>query len=286
MSTTANKQIGVPLKWHGGKSYLAAKIVALMPPHLHYVEPFAGGLAVLLARNPDDPRLWLSDTGDHRGVSEVVNDLDGQLVNFWRVLRDDALFSLFRRQVEAIPFSRAEWQAAHAHVSAGGPVTDAVAFFMNCRQSRSGLRNGFSPITRNRTRRGMNGNASEWLSAVEGLPEVHARLRRVVVESMPAVELIRLHDGPGTLFYCDPPYLHETRTARKAYSAFEMTEKEHRELIDVLSQCKGKVMLSGYPSKMYDTALAGWTRYTFDLPNQASGAKIKDRETEVLWCNF
>jgi DNA adenine methylase len=286
MRSTPYKPIGVPLKWHGGKSYLAAKIVALMPPHLHYVEPFAGGLAVLLARDPEDPRLRLSDVGHHRGVSEVVNDLDGQLVNFWRVMRDDALFSRFRRQVEAIPFSRSEWQAAHAHVSEGDPVADAVAFFVNCRQSRSGLRTGFSPITRNRTRRGMNGNVSEWLSAVEGLPAVHERLRRVVVENMPALELIRREDGPATLFYCDPPYLHSTRTARKAYGSFEMTEAQHQELLDVFRQCKGKVMVSGYPSKLYDDALADWTRYTFDLPNQASGAKVKDRETEVLWCNF
>ena len=131
----------------------------------------------------------------------------------------------------------------------------------------------------------MNGNVSEWLSAVEGLPAVHERLRRVVVENMPALDLIRREDGPATLFYCDPPYLHSTRTAQKAYGAFEMTEEQHRELLDVLRQCKGKVMLSGYPSPLYDETLADWTRHTFDLPNQASGAKVKDRETEVLWCN-
>lgn len=286
MKRSAYNCIGVPLKWHGGKYYLAAKIVGLMPPHLHYVEPFAGGLAVLLARDPEDPQLRFSDVGHHRGVSEVVNDLDGQLVNFWRVLRDDALFSQFRRQAEAIPFSRSEWQAAHDHVGDGDAVADAVAFFVNCRQSRSGLRTGFSPITRTRTRRGMNGNVSEWLSAVEGLPAVHERLRRVVIEHMPALELIRREDGPATLFYCDPPYLHSTRTARKAYGTFEMSEAEHRELLDVLRQCKGKVMLSGYPSPLYDEILSDWTRHTFDLPNQASGAKTKDRETEVLWCNF
>ena len=283
----APKQLGVPLKWHGGKSYLAPKIVALMPRHLHYVEPFAGGLAVLLARDPGDPRLWLSDTGSHRGVSEVVNDLDGQLTNFWRVLQHEDLFARFRRQVEAVPFSRQEWQDAHDHPHDGAdPVADAVAFFVKCRQSRSGLRNGFSPLTRNRTRRGMNGNASEWLSAVEGLPAIHDRLRRVVVENVPAVDLIHREDGPSTLFYCDPPYLHQTRTARKAYGLFEMTETQHQELLHVLRQVKGKVMLSGYPSALYDQTLAGWTRHAFDLPNQASGAKLKDRETEVLWCSF
>src|SRR5262249_39556009 len=91
-----------PLKWHGGKAYLAKKIVALMPPHLHYVEPYAGGLSVLLARDPE-------------GTSEVVNDLDGRLVNFWRVLQDPETFERFRRRAEAVPLSRSEWEAASEH---------------------------------------------------------------------------------------------------------------------------------------------------------------------------
>jgi DNA adenine methylase len=102
----------------------------------------------------------------------------------------------------------------------------------------------------------------------------------------PAVEVIRQEDTPATLFYLDPPYLHETRTARKAYARFEMTEADHRDLLDVLRRCRGKVMLSGYPSALYDTALSGWTRHAFDLPNNAAGGATKGRETEVLWCNF
>jgi DNA adenine methylase len=271
-----------PVKWHGGKHYLARRIVGLMPRHLHYVEPFAGGLAVLLARDPDDPALWLDR---HEGVSEVVNDINGRLVTFWRVLRDPGSFDRFRRTVEAVPLARAEWEEARAHEYGADPVADAIAFFVECRQSRSGLMKTFTPLTRNRTRRRMNGNVSEWISAVDGLPDVHARLRRVVIENMPALDLIRREDGPGTLFYCDPPYLHETRTSKNAY-AFEMTEQEHRELLNTLLACRGKVMLSGYPSSLYDEALAGWARHTFDLPNNAAGGKVKGRETEVVWCNF
>src|SRR5689334_22914689 len=88
-----------PLKWHGGKSYLARRIISLMPPHLHYVEPFAGGSAVLLAKEPD-------------GVSEVVNDLNGDLTNFWRVLQDAEAFTRFSRVVENMPFSEFEWRDA------------------------------------------------------------------------------------------------------------------------------------------------------------------------------
>jgi DNA adenine methylase len=274
-----------PLKWHGGKHYLAPRIVDLMPKHLHYVEPFGGGLRVLFARDPQDPRFWISDKSHLRGVSEVVNDIDGRLMNFWRVLRDESLFPRFLRAVDAIPLSRPSWEEAHAHTDGEDPVANAIAFFVDTRQSRAGNRKGFTSITRSRTRRGMNGNVSEWLGAVEGLPDIHARLRQVIVESMPAVELIRREDTPDTLFYCDPPYLHETRATRDAY-AFEMTEAEHRELLDVLKICRAKVMLSGYASRLYDKALAGWTRHAFDLPNNAAGGREKGRETEVLWCNF
>jgi DNA adenine methylase len=277
-----------PLKWHGGKSYLARWIISLMPRHLHYVEPFAGGLAVLLARDPADPRLWAGDASGTRGVSEVVNDLDGRLTNFYRVLQDLGMFEHFRRRVEAMQLNRREWEAARDHEPAGDadPLADAVAFFVLCRQSRSGLMKTFTPLTRARTRRGMNGNASEWLGAVEGLADVHARLRGVVVENVPAVELIRREDTPGTLFYCDPPYLHDTRTSTAAYREFEMTRADHAELLAVLRTCKGKVMLSGYPSELYARELAGWNRHTKEILNQASGAKVKGLETECLWCNF
>jgi DNA adenine methylase len=272
----------MPLKWHGGKHYLAARIVALMPPHLHYVEPFFGGGAVLLTRDPEEHSLWLLP---HKGVSEVVNDLDGRLINFWRTLQDPTKFEAFRRRVEAIPLARAEWEAAHGHSYSLDPVADAVAFFVDCRQSRSGQMSNFTPVTRSRTRRKMNGNVSEWLSAVDGLQDVHARLRRVLVENIPAIDLIRREDSPDTLFYCDPPYLHETRASPEAYK-FEMAEEQHKELLTVLLACKGKVMLSGYPSALYDSLLAGWTRCTFDLPNNAAAGIEKRRMTEVLWCNF
>src|SRR5271165_2298935 len=102
-------EMNLPLKWHGGKYYLASKIVRLMPSHVHYVEPFFGGGAVLLAREPNEPELWLFP---HKGVSEVVNDINGLLINFWRVLQDPNSFGIFRRRVEAMPVAREEWEVA------------------------------------------------------------------------------------------------------------------------------------------------------------------------------
>lgn len=301
---SVNESLTLPLKWHGGKQYLARRIIALMPRHLHYVEPFAGGLAVLLERDPNDPALWLSQATGQSGVSEVVNDLSGNLVNFWRVLRDRDSFGEFVRRCQATALSRSEWERAGDILedaphwngliqvpgeSLSREIVHAWAFFVRCRQSRAGTFKGFTSLTRSRTRRGINGNASEWLGAVEGLPAVHARLQPVVVENMDAIKLIRREDAPGTLFYCDPPYLHETRAkgSTDAY-AHEMTETHHFDLLKVLAGIKGKFLLSGYRNPMYDgdAERFGWRRVDFEIANHAAGGKEKRRMVESVWKNF
>jgi DNA adenine methylase len=276
----SSARVPAPLKWHGGKRYLARRIVALMPPHAHYVEPYAGGLAVLFAKPCE-------------GVSEVVNDLNGQLTTFWTVLQDRWLFARFRRLVTVMPLSEVEWVDARSRLTILPPprspedmVRQAVWFFVLSRQSLGGRLTGFTPLTRTRSRGGMNEQASAWLSAVEGLPAVHARLKRVVILNRSALDVLRTEDGPDSLHFCDPPYLPSTRTAPHAYGRFDMTEGDHRELLERLRSVQGKVMLSGYPSRLYDTALAGWTRYTFDVPNHAAMSGVKGRRIEVVWCNF
>ena len=265
-------RLTLPLKWHGGKYYLAHHIVDLMPSHIHYVEPFCGGCAVLLAH-----------TGE--GRSELINDLDGRLMNFWRVLQNPNRFAALLRRLEAVPLSRIEWTEAAAALHKGDEIDRAAAFFICCRQSLAGRRRSFTPPTRTRLRRGMNGNVSEWLGSIEGLPAVHARLRRVFIESMDAIALIRREDSPGTFFYCDPTYVPESRTSPDAYD-HEMTGEQHEAFLDAAMHCKGKVMISGYPSELYDGRLAGWNRRVFDLPNNAAGGVEKRRMTEVLWMNY
>jgi DNA adenine methylase len=245
-----------------------------MPSHVHYVEPFAGGLAVLLAKEPN-------------GVSEVVNELHGGLTNFWRMLQDAGAFERFARIVAAVPFSEAEWNDAGDRLNDPDAVRRAVAFFVYARQSLAGRMGAFAPLSRSRTRRGMNEQASAWLNAIEGLPAVHARLKRgAIVGPKPAVKVVREQDGPGTLFYCDPPYLHSTRTAPDTYGPYEMSERQHRELLDNLRHINGKAMLSGYRSGLYDTMLADWTQHDFDLPNNAASGARKRRMMECLWCNW
>ena len=131
-----------------------------MPPHLHYVEPYFGGGAVLLAKSPE-------------GVSEVANDLDGDLTNFWGVLQSPALFEGFRRRVEATPFSEQEWENAGVNLADSDivePVERAVAFFIRCRQSLAGRMDTFAPLSRTRTRRRMNEQASAWLGTITPPP--------------------------------------------------------------------------------------------------------------------
>lgn len=266
--------VASPLRWHGGKSYLAKRIRALFPPHTRYCEPFFGGGSVLLA-------------GDGDNVAEFANDLHYELTNFWTVLKRPDLFEQFQRAVEATPFSDVEF--ANSTWDTRQPmraVPWAVAFFIRNRQSRQGLGRDFATPT-NRLRRRMNENVSAWLSAVDGLSEVHARLRRVEIRHQTAIEFIQDLDSPETLFYGDPPYVHETRATTGEYK-HEMTADDHAELLLTLSEIKGKFLLSGYRCQLYDEAADayGWRHVDFDLPNNASSKATKERKVEAVWMNY
>ena len=275
-SNVAADKLTQPLKWHGGKNAFSGKlakwIISLMPKHLHYVEPYFGGGAVLLNKDPE-------------GVSEVINDCDGDLMNFWNVLAttpDRMLKALW-----GTPFSEVAFDNAVKDLADSDAVRRATAFFIRCRQSRQGLQKDFATLSRNRTRGGMNEQVSAWLSAVEGLADVHSRLKRVVVLCRDAVDVILQQDGPHTCYYLDPPYLHETRVTTKGYK-HEMTTADHERLLQVLTDVKGKFLLSGYYTDLYHNYAAGngWTRHEFKIPNNASSAEEKEIKTECVWTNF
>ncbi|KPK39263.1 MAG: adenine methyltransferase [Phycisphaerae bacterium SG8_4] len=287
MTTKCKTRLTPPLKWHGGKSYLADWIIDLMPRHLHYVEPFGGGLAVLLAKNPFDERHQWSEKSFEKGISEVVNDLNRELMNFWKVLQDEESFGRFRRIVEATPFSQPQWHDAGTRMMPRheSDIEAAVAFFVRCRQSRAGGFKSFATLSRNRTRRRMNEQASAWLNCIEGLADVHDRLKRVVVLCEDALKVITQQDGERTLFYLDPPYVHNTRSTTDAYQ-YEMHDSVHSELLSTIRQCRGRVMLSGYPNELYDLTLGDWNRHDRKIDNKVSSAASKRVMTESLWCNF
>lgn len=268
------------IKRHGGKLYLASKIVSLMPAHTRYVELFAGSMAVLFAKSPDS-------------VSEYANDLDGELINFWRCLARPTAFEQLKRMLDATPLS--EWHfdnvEAESHslysTDFGPDATRAWRFFVRMRQSRQALGKDFCTPT-SRIRRGMNEQVSAWLTAIDGLPEIHERLRRVELRNKDAAEVIDELDSPETLFYADPPYLPETRSSGGEYKQYEMTPAQHEDLLERLCEVKGKFILSGYRSSMYDryAEAMAWNRVDFDVPNHASGSKAKERKTECVWMNY
>ena len=284
--TKRKPRLAPPLKWHGGKHYLAPRIVELMPRHLHYVEPYFGGGSVLLARDPENPSLSWGDKSHERGVSEAVNDVNGDLINFWRVLQNQRDFTKFKRIVEAVPFAQPEWDRAAKDLGEGR-VERAVRFFVLCRQSLAGRMQDFAALSRSRTRRGMNEQASAWLTCVEGLPAVHDRLKRVTILKDDAIKVIRQQNGAKTLFYCDPPYLHETRASTNDYQ-YEMSEVDHVALLEALAGIEGLFMLSGYGNDLYEKFARryGWQRVDFKLPNNAAGGKSKRRMTECVWMNY
>lgn len=266
------------LKYAGGKSYLAKKIVALMPKHITYCEPFFGSGAVLFEKNPEN-------------ISEVVNDIDGELMNFWKVLQEENSFNQFKRLIEATPFSQVEFELCKENdiFIADGydePVGRAAAFFVKCRQSFAGGMKSFTAVTKTRTRGGMNAETSAWLSAIELLPEIHNRLKRVLILNEDAFDVIKRLDGKDTLFYCDLPYLHETRNSKKLYK-YEMTDEDHEKFLLLLSSIKGKFLLSGYESPLYNSFAQkfNWKVERFDIANHMSSSDTKPKMVEMVWMN-
>jgi DNA adenine methylase len=224
---------------------------------------------------------------DPEGVSEVVNDLDGELTNFWSILKDQSAFENFKRQLESTAFSEVEFDKAAENDPNDSPVDRAVKFFIRCRQSRQGLKKDFATLSKNRTRRGMNEQVSSWLTAINGLPEIHERLKRVVILNEDATTVIRREDSPNTLFYLDPPYVHETRVTTKNYVC-EMSTEDHKKLLAALAEIQGKFILSGYRNDMYDEFAEkhGWQRVDREIDCKASSAKEKPKRIESLWMNF
>lgn len=261
-----------PIKYPGGKDHIAQKIIDLMPPHMSYVEPFCGSCAVLLSKNPDN-------------ISEVVNDLNGELTNLWQVLQDTAKFQQFQRRIEATPFSEFEYNTSCINF-VDYSINHAVDFFIKARMSLAGRGTCFAPISTTRLRRRMNEQVSAWLNCVEGLQAVHNRLKQVLILNKSALDVIDLLDNPNTLFYNDPPYLHVTRTTKTEYGQFEMTNEDHVKLLEKILTCKGKVMISGYESNLYNSMLKNWRVEKFEIANSAASGAKKRKMVECLWMNF
>lgn len=259
-----------PVKWYGGKHYLAGRIIAQFPKHRIYLEPFGGGASVLLNKLPAEV--------------ETYNDLDLRITRLFRVLRDRG--REFAERVCLVPYSQVEFQDAADYPAGADDLEKAVCDFIRWRQSFGGQGRSWSCTTR-RSRGGMAGDVNAWWTAIEGLPRIIERLKRVQIICQPAEAAIRRFDDPEGLIYCDPPYVHSTRS-KNAIDMYgiEMSDEEHRELANVLQSCQSRVVLSGYSSDLYDKLYVGWRRVEFDIANHAAGGRRKARRRECLWMNF
>lgn len=249
---------------------LAPWIIEHFPPHRIYTEAYGGAASVLMRK----PRAKLV---------EVYNDLDGEIVSLFRVMRDPVTAGALREVLQATPFARDEFTLSYE--TSEDPIEQARrtvvrSFFGFGSDSASGATTGFRA----------NGNrqsahpARDWSNYPAAVGTFCERLQGVVIENRPAVEIILQHDSPETLHYCDPPYAHSTRSAYtlrtgKGYR-HEMTEDDHRRLAEVLHASQGMVVLSGYPSTLYDQLYSDWR--TVERKALADGGSER---VEVLWIN-
>lgn len=257
--------------WYGGKYSHLDWLLPLLPPTTHFCDVFGGSAAVLINREPSPV--------------ETYNDLHGEVVNFFRVLRDQKA-----DLVEAIgltPFSREELALASRRQSENlTELERARRFFVCARQVRTGLAQTSSAgrwaHCKLTSRAGMAGAVSRWLGSIEDLPLIAQRLLRVQMENAPALEVIRRFDSPETLFYCDPPYPHGTRGDAKAY-AHEMNDDDHRALAAALKQVEGKVAISGYRCDLMQELYGNW--FQSEAPAKLCHS-VKTERTEILWTNY
>lgn len=250
------------LNYPGAKWGMAKEIIALMPPHRSYLEPFFGSGAVLFNKPPS--------------AIETVNDIDGDIVNFFRVLREQP--EKLAAFIAMTPYSRDVFNDAHEN-RGNSDFERAWKFAI-----RSKMGHGFKTYQTTGFKIDVCGRENSyavncWNRLPRDLLTAAERLKEVQIENQPALDLIRKFNRDNVLIYADPPYLLETRGGKQY--RHEMDEQDHVDLLDALKQHKGTVILSGYPSEMYDRELAGWSKIARKSYNQNA-----DQRTEVLWMNF
>lgn len=257
--------------WYGGKfSHLDFILPNLPEDAVHFCDVFGGSAAILINRNP--------------AQVETYNDLDSELVNFFETLRNQGPKLI--KAISLTPFSREELIKACRPEPKLTKLERARRFYVRARQTRTGLAQTSSEgrwahciLT---SRAGMAGAVSRWLGAIDGLPEIVQRLQRVQIENAPALEIIERYDTEETLFYLDPPYVHESRKDSNAYG-HEMTDAEHIELANLLHEIRGRAVVSGYRTKLYDRLFSEWSR--IDAPVKTCNSS-KGKRQESLWLNF
>lgn len=256
------------IRYHGGKFRIADWIIAQFPRHKTYVEPFGGGGSVLLCKEPSE--------------IEVYNDIDDEVVNLFRVLRNPEQRELLEQLLYLTPFSRVEFYQAYEDVDC--PVERARRMII-----RAQMGFGSAGATKGSTGFRMAGGRQKnyelvlWEKYPSRLAQYAKRLKRVLIENQPASKIINLYDTEETLFFVDPPYVRSTRTANIVAYRYEMSDSDHITLLDQLNQVNGKVLITGYEHDIYNEKLSHWKKLTKQV--QASGKIGGVTRKECLWLN-
>jgi DNA adenine methylase len=259
------------LRWHGGKWLLAPWIISQFPEHRIYTEVYGGAGSVLMQK----PRVY----------AEVYNDLDGNVVNLFKILRDPTQAQELKRRLELTPFARKEFEesiflnADKIEEARGMIIRGFMGFGSNA--------HNYSKPTGFRANSNRSGTtpAHDWINYPSAMEAMTERLKGVVIECREATDILRKHDNLETLHYVDPPYVHDTRSSidrdhgRMPYT-HEMTDEQHQVLAGVLQELEGMVILSGYDCPLYERLYSTWKKITRKA--NADGARPR---IETLWFN-
>lgn len=254
------------LKYPGAKWRLAPWIISQMPPHEGYLEPFFGSGGVFFNKPPS--RV------------ETLNDLDGSVVRFFETCRkhpDELAWAL-----SLTPWSREEFLQSDFCDDRTEDVEAARQFAVRCWMTfgaRTRCKTGWRHTTGSKLNGGPD-NPKLWARLPDTVQQVSARLQHAQFENRPALDLLRIYNGPELLIYADPPYIKETRTLNGDQYRYEMTDLDHEELLKVLVQSDSMVILSGYDCDMYRDMLPGWKMTTIKARAERGAKRI-----ECLWIN-
>ena len=257
------------MRYHGSKFRLASWVMQHFPAHQVYTEAFGGAAGVLLQKS--------------RSHGEVYNDLDGEIVNFFRVLRDPLLRDRLIQAITLTPYARDEFDLAWEPTSDAIEQARRTAVQAQMGFGSAGATKGSTGLRTDTMRRWATAQM-DWAAYPEALLAVAERFQQVLIENRPAGDVLQQHDGPTTLHFVDPPYVHSSRVLR-AHSGYrhEMTDEDHLRLIHLLQGLQGMVVLSGYSTALYTEALPGWRACSTKA--RISAARGTAVRTEVVWLN-
>jgi DNA adenine methylase len=267
-------EVKSPLRWTGGKFYIADWIVSLMPKHDVYVEPFFGAGWVFFTK----PRSKI----------EVINDIDDRVYALFKVLSDEELFQRFVEKIWFIGACEKMYYEMLEKLKSGNLdlVDKAVAFFYVNRFAFSGnlSENFLVEVDKTVSKALSYGNVKQMLLAL------HNRLHGVLVLNRDWKDVVLRYDGENVVIYLDPPYVLDTRSGSEGIYAYEMSDEEHEELVDICLRLKGKVILSGYRNKIYERLEEhGWVRLDKEVQLATAvvtGGRRRERRVESVWLNF